>query len=171
MKEKIEKVCNGYHATLCPADNTENRDDMMKDLSVRLKDFELIINKTKDRLESVLTTVSREIKYWDIMVKKIKSIYHTLNYFNTDISRKCLVGECWVPTSDIPLLQKVLADSYTSSKTSSPSFLNVIETADVPPTYYRTNKFTKGFQAMINAYGIGNYQEVNPALTSIITFP
>lgn len=46
-----------------------------------------------------------------------------------------------------------------------------METFEDPPTYNRTNKFTKGFQALIDAYGVASYREMNPAPYTIITFP
>jgi V-type H+-transporting ATPase subunit a len=45
---------------------------------------------------------------------------------------------------------------------SIPSFLNVIETTEAPPTFNRTNKFTRGFQNLIDSYGVSSYREVNP---------
>lgn len=57
------------------------------------------------------------------------------------------------------------------SGSSVPPILNRMETFEDPPTYNRTNKFTKGFQALIDAYGVASYREMNPAPYTIITFP
>jgi len=41
----------------------------------------------------------------------------------------------------------------------------------MPPTYIRTNEYTEGWQELINTYGIPKYQEANPALLTVVTFP
>ena len=49
--------------------------------------------------------------------------------------------------------------------------LNIKPTKEKHPTYNRTNKFTSGFQNIVNAYGVPNYREINPAPFYTITFP
>ena len=43
-----------------------------------------------------------------------------------------------------------------------PNILHRMPTKEVPPTFFETNRFTKVFQAIVNAYGVASYREVNP---------
>ena len=36
---------------------------------------------------------------------------------------------------------------------------------------FRTNKYTSGFQSLIDAYGVNTYREANPGVFTIATFP
>ena len=91
--------------------------------------------------------------------------------FNFDVTQKCLIAECWAPTSDLEGVRGALRRGTESSGTSVPSILNQMQTKQTPPTFNRTNKFTHGFQAIVDAYGVAAYEEVNPALYTLITFP
>ncbi|XP_055585817.1 V-type proton ATPase 116 kDa subunit a 1 isoform X2 [Uranotaenia lowii] len=172
LKNRIKKVCTGYHASLYPCPSAaDEREEMVKGVRTRLEDLNMVLNQTQDHRSRVLLTVAKELSRWRIMVKKMKAIYHTLNLFNMDVTKKCLIGECWVPVLDLPIVQKALSDGSAAVGSTIPSFLNVIETSEAPPTFNRTNKFTRGFQNLIDAYGIASYREANPALYTIITFP
>ena len=50
------------------------------------------------------------------------------------------------------------------SGSTVPSILNRMSTPDAPPTFFKTNKFTRGYQAIVDAYGVANYGEVNPSM-------
>ncbi|XP_015435667.1 PREDICTED: V-type proton ATPase 116 kDa subunit a isoform 1 [Dufourea novaeangliae] len=172
LKSRIRKVCSGFHASLypCPHSHAE-REDMVKGVRTRLEDLNLVLNQTQDHRQRVLHTVAKELPNWTIMVKKMKAIYHIMNLFNMDVSKKCLIGECWVPMDDFNIVRNCLTEGSRLCGSSIPSFLNVIYTDESPPTFIRTNKFTRGFQNLIDAYAVASYREANPALYTIITFP
>ncbi|KAJ8681950.1 hypothetical protein QAD02_017742 [Eretmocerus hayati] len=172
LKSRIKKVCTGFHASLypCPSSHSE-RLDMVKGVRTRLEDLNLVLNQTHDHRQRVLHSVAKELPNWIIMVRKMKAIYHTLNLFNMDVSKKCLIGECWVPMADLNIVQNCLTEGSRLCGSTIPSFLNVIHTDEDPPTFHRTNRFTRGFQNLIDAYGVASYREANPALYTIITFP
>lgn len=55
-------------------------------------------------------------------------------------------------------------------------FKYFIEDYDTPagfvyPTYFELNDFTFPFQEIVNTYGFPRYQEINPSLFNIVTFP
>ena len=50
-----------------------------------------------------------------------------------------------------------------------PSIVNRVGTQEEPPTYHKLNKFTIGFQALVDSYGVARYREVNPG-TSLLSY-
>lgn len=172
LKSRIKKVCAGFHASLYACPNTKaERIELESGLRTRLEDLNMVLNQTQDHRQRVLVSVAKELQNWSVMVRKMKAIYHTLNLFNMDVTKKCLIGECWLPIKDRDIVQQALSDGSSASGSSIPSFLNIINTVEDPPTFNRTNKFTKGFQNLIDSYGVASYREVNPALYTLITFP
>ena len=85
-----------------------------------------------------------------IKVRKVKAVFHTLNFLNLDVSQKCLIAECWIPTADLDLIRSVLSRASVKSGSSVPPVLNEVDTKEVRPTFFRTNKFTSAFQASMN---------------------
>uniref|UniRef100_A0A1I7WRL7 V-type proton ATPase subunit a n=1 Tax=Heterorhabditis bacteriophora TaxID=37862 RepID=A0A1I7WRL7_HETBA len=137
----------------------------------QVEDMKNVINKTLEYRRKIINAASLSIKKWTIMLLKLKSIFYTLNMFSIDVTQKCLIAECWVPTVDIYLVREALRKGTEQSGSSVHAVLNEMETHKVPPTYFKLNKFTQGFQNIVDAYGIANYREVNPAPWSIISFP
>ena len=90
--------------------------------------------------------------------------------FNLDVTQKCLIAECWCPVSDLDKIQQALRRGTECGRAAIPSILNIISAHQEPPTFNRTNKFTLGFQAIVDAYGVASYQEVNPGIFHDILF-
>ncbi|XP_043289844.1 V-type proton ATPase 116 kDa subunit a1 isoform X2 [Venturia canescens] len=172
LKTRVKKICEGFRATLYPCPEAPaDRREMAMGVMTRIEDLNTVLGQTQDHRHRVLVAAAKNIKNWFVKVRKIKAIYHTLNLFNLDVTQKCLIAECWVPVLDIETIQLALRRGTERSGSSVPPILNRMQTFEDPPTYNRTNKFTKGFQALIDAYGVASYREMNPAPYTIITFP
>ncbi|XP_022319624.2 V-type proton ATPase 116 kDa subunit a 1-like isoform X2 [Crassostrea virginica] len=172
LKARVRKICEGFKATLYPCPEiSQERTEMLTGVSTRLEDLKTVLNQTKDHRLRVLMSAQKELRTWIIKVKKIKAIYHTLNMCNFDVSHNSLIAECWTPVSGLEEIQQALKHGTELSGSTVPSILHRMQTKEVPPTYFKTNKFTSVFQEIIDAYGIATYQEVNPAPYAIISFP
>lgn len=170
--QKVKKICDCYHCHLYPYPNSnEERNEVMEGLRTRIQDLHTVLHRTEDYLRQVLNKASESVYTWVIQVKKMKAIYHILNLCSFDVTNKCLIAEVWCPVNDLPALRRALEEGSRKSGATVPSFVNRIPSNDTPPTLIRTNKFTSGFQNIVDAYGVACYREVNPAPYTIITFP
>ena len=176
-----------------------------------------MVQTTKDQLVTELMIFQELYPDYCYIVQREKLIYETLNKFDEDSTRRCLVGEGWIPTNDFDKIrlalrnlirQKTRRDGSVRDSNESVNIsesiatetslfaiddsdheltgfeiededevgsliavVNELATNRTPPTFHKTNKFTAAFQLIIDAYGIATYQEVNPGLATIITFP
>uniref|UniRef100_A0A667XGQ6 V-type proton ATPase subunit a n=1 Tax=Myripristis murdjan TaxID=586833 RepID=A0A667XGQ6_9TELE len=172
LKNRVKKICEGFRASLYPCPETpQERKEMAAGVNARIEDLQMVLNQTEDHRQRVLQAAAKTVRVWFIKVRKMKAIYHTLNLCNIDVTQKCLIAEVWCPVSDLDSIQFALRRGTEKSGSTVPSILNRMQTKQTPPTYNKTNKFTSGFQNIVDAYGIGNYREINPAPYTIITFP
>jgi V-type H+-transporting ATPase subunit a len=169
---KIRKISESLGADLYSVDeNSDLRRDQIHEVNTRLSDLGSVLQNTKRTLDAELTQIAQSLAAWMVIIKKEKAVYQTLNLFSYDHARKTLIAEAWCPTNSLPLIKSTLHDVNNRAGLSVPSIINEIKTNKTPPTYQKTNKFTEGFQTIINAYGTAKYQEVNPGLPTIVTFP
>ncbi|GER55168.1 v-type proton ATPase 116 kDa subunit a isoform [Striga asiatica] len=104
-------------------------------------------------------------------VRREKAIYDTLNMLNFDVTKKCLVGEGWCPVFAKPKIQEALQRATFDSNSQVGMVFHVMDSIELPPTYFRTNHFTNAYQEIVDAYGVAKYQEANPAVYTVVTFP
>ena len=72
---------------------------------------------TEEHKYRVLQEASRILRVWLTKVRKIKAVYHTLNFFNLDITQNCFIADGWVPLDDLYQVQYALKKGAVSIST------------------------------------------------------
>ncbi|KAI6219820.1 V-type proton ATPase subunit a [Aphelenchoides fujianensis] len=172
LQDIVNRVCDGFNAKLytCPKSSKDRR-LVEADVMIRLHDLELVIQTTENHKVDFLRGAAFELPEWVRIVHLQKCVYHTLNLFKFDTSGNFFVAECWIPERELDCVFQALQRGIEKSGSTISPIINVLETSETPPTYNRTNKFTRVFQDIVDSYGIATYQEINPAPFTIITFP
>ena len=124
-------------------DQAADRREMAVGVMQRLEDLNTVLGQTNDHRHRVLVAAAKNIKIWFVKVRKIKAIYHTLNLFNLDVTQKCLIAECWIPTADIEAIQLALRRGTERSGSTVAPILNQMQTKESPPTFFRYVHFAK----------------------------
>ncbi|KAI4382343.1 hypothetical protein MLD38_008319 [Melastoma candidum] len=171
-KKKILKICEAFGANCysVPEDIVKQR-QMTREVLSRLSDFEATLDAGLRHRNKVLSSIALQLPKWTNKVRREKAVYDTLNMLNFDVTKKCLVGEGWCPIFAKTKIQEALHRATFDSNSLVGIIFHVMDSVDSPPTYFRTNKVTNAYQEIVDAYGVAQYQEANPAVYSVITFP
>ncbi|VAH81504.1 unnamed protein product [Triticum turgidum subsp. durum] len=171
-KAKILRICASFGANCYPVpEEIVKQRQIFREVSLRLSDLEATLDAGTQHRNKALESVGSQLWRWILMVKKEKAVYDTLNMLNFDVTKKCLVGEGWCPIFAKSQIEDVLQRATLHSNSQVGIIFHEMDTIDSPPTYFRTDKFTNAFQEIVDAYGVGRYEEINPAVYSVITFP
>ncbi|TIA83545.1 hypothetical protein E3P77_00565 [Wallemia ichthyophaga] len=172
LLNKIRKVGDGMGATTFSiSSNSDRRSEALSLLNQQIEDMHTVLYHTAQSRRTELSTIASDIATWSSIVRKEKTVYATLNLFHYDERHHTLLAEGWVPSHEITAVQQALKRASSNVNSNVSPIVDEIKAKRMPPTYHRTNKFTQGFQNIVDAYGIATYQEVNPGLYTIITFP
>ncbi|XP_050292259.1 V-type proton ATPase subunit a1 isoform X1 [Quercus robur] len=171
-RTKILKICEAFGANCYPVpeDITKQR-QITREVSLRLSDLETTLDAGIRHRNKALTSIGMHLVKWMNMVRREKAVYDTLNMLNFDVTKKCLVGEGWCPIFAKAQIQAALQRATFDSSSQVGIIFHTMDAVESPPTYFRTNKFTNAFQEIVDAYGVAGYQEANPAVYTVITFP
>jgi V-type H+-transporting ATPase subunit a len=172
LQAKIKKICESFNANLYPCpDTTTERKNLSDQVRLRLEELKVLLSRGEAQRAQLLGIIALSLNSWMAKVKQEKGIYHTMNKFNYDLGRRCLIAEGWIPSGSADDVVRCLRIGNERSGAQVPSIMNPIEAKEEPPTYFKINKYTAAFQGMINSYGIARYREINPAVFTIVTFP
>ncbi|PQP98900.1 V-type proton ATPase subunit a3 [Prunus yedoensis var. nudiflora] len=171
-KNKILKICEAFGANRYSfPEDLSRQAQMITEVSGRSSELKTTIDIGLLHQGSLLQTIGEHFEHWNLLVRKEKSIYHHLNMLSLDVTKKCLVAEGWSPIFASKQIQDALQRAAFDSNSQVGAIFQVLHTQEAPPTYFRTNKFTSSFQEIVEAYGVAKYQEANPAVYTIVTFP
>ncbi|GAB0490622.1 hypothetical protein MMPV_001859 [Pyropia vietnamensis] len=174
VRSKVAKICDAFGANryALPEGLVAQR-EAAAGFAARLRDLETVLATSHADRVATLTAAAASLPQWTSRVRREKAILLTLNSFNYDTSSKLFIAEGWCPASALPDVQRALSVGRRRSGAQVPSVVEEHEPApgEWPPTHFRVNKFTAIFQSIVEAYGVAEYQEVNPAPYAVVMFP
>lgn len=171
-KNKIMKICDAFDVNRYPfPEDTSRRMQMNGEVTARLRELQTTIDASERHRDIVLSSINNNIADWKQLVIREKSVYHTFNLLSIDVTRQCLIAEAWCPTFALEQTQDVLQRAAMQSNAQVGTIMQPLPAKESPPTYFKTNKITSVFQGIVDAYGVAQYREANPAVFTIVTFP
>ncbi|CAD8117146.1 unnamed protein product [Paramecium sonneborni] len=175
-QKKIQRViesfsCNKFDIPTSQEQHTQRITSLENQLNEADQLVQWTITQINQRLRSLA-----EVKYncsWieemRILVTKEQYLYMNLNRLN--MTNSVFHGQIWLPQGQDQKIQQALRDLHGNDKQLPSGQIQECQTQLTPPTYYKLNTFTYPFQEIVNTYGIPRYKEINPGLSTIITFP
>lgn len=177
-RAKALKICEAYGANRYPypgGDEPPQRAAAMAaEVDARLRELRAAVDAGDADRDALLSTVAAGIAGWSARVAKEKAIYHTLNKFSVDVTRKVLVGEAWCPVRARPAVAAALRAAANAALASggdggaaaagaaaAPSMaaaaapglgggstvvFQPMLTYEQPPTHFATDKVSGAFQ-------------------------
>jgi V-type H+-transporting ATPase subunit a len=171
-RAKILKICEAFGANRYPFPEDAARQRAMNaEVTARLRELHATLEASSKHRDGTLESVGYSLAAWMQLVRREKAVYHTLNCLSIDVTRKCLVAEGWCPVVAKARVQAVLVAAAQASSAQVGTVFQPLSTAEMPPTYFVTNKVTSVFQTIVDAYGVASYREANPTVFTIVTFP
>lgn len=103
---KIRKVAESLGATVYHVDaSPDKRADALNEVRSRLEDLANVLARTESGRERELRTLAENLKSWESIVQREKTVWECLNLWSYDASRKTLIAEGWAPSRDLEALQ------------------------------------------------------------------
>eukprot|EP00400_MALV-I_sp_L67-5_P000257 gene257-749_t len=177
MGAKVKRLCQAFQANLYNYPSSKAlAAQKISVLNESIADPEKVLTAFKAQTADEMTFLVRcdrptlscsKIEEWRLFTAKEKNIYATLNMFE---GTSTLRATCWVPDLELEPIHKLLKEESIKLGASGLLMVNP-PTKLMPPTYIKTNELSAAFQELVDTYGIPRYQEANPALFAIISFP
>lgn len=177
ITNKVKRLCQAFNANLYAYPATKAQAfQRIEALNVTIREKESVLMAFQARSKAEVEVLIKEVRpgvscsrieEWRLFTAKSKNIYATLNLFE---GTSTLRANAWVPTANVEPIQDILKEQSLVQGASALLIVNP-PTKKMPPTYIKTNELSAAFQELVDTYGIPRYQESNPTLFAIVTFP
>ena len=176
IEVKIRKICLAFNANVYELKSVTKQgqlDQQIQDNHRELADAKHVLDKNNEARMRLCIEVTQHIEEWFWIVRREKSVFHTLNLFKTDIAgHSVLRGRGWMLTDSVSAARAAIRRAHINLNLYETAVLETVdEDWPTPPTHFETNKYTVAFQQFVNTYGTPRYKEINPALFTAATFP
>jgi V-type H+-transporting ATPase subunit a len=177
LKSRIFRTCTTFNATRYTVPNTHTEiKQALSALDDGIAESRAVLQRTTDEITTLLRSIIQDassrrspLADWLYLIGKEKAISDALRKCDLSNPRaKTIRAEGWVPTEDIERLRASLSHPGSGREQA---VMQIVVTQKPRPTYFKTNKITETFQSIVDTYGIARYQEVNPGMFAIVTFP
>ena len=172
LKNKVAKMCAHFGASMYAYPESRHaRHSAEARLRVQLLELGELVAASRQQRRQMLGSVAVVASTWRYTLKRELAILQSLNQLQLDPRRNFFLAQLWVPSDAVGNLRTVLEQAARRSGSDTKPIVSTVETKEAPPTFLRTNKFTEGFQGLVNTYGVPRYREVNPGAFAVIFFP
>jgi V-type H+-transporting ATPase subunit a len=191
LERKVRKVMEAFDANKYELpENVAECERLLAEGRAQHDEQREMVERNGQALRAALLRLASETASWKRAVRREKATYHTLNLFRAPEQGKGGGGgagggtldaelgnggssrfeaEGWVVSSALPAVRQAVLEAHREM----PSVVETVHgrALPTPPTHFALNKFSAGFQALVDTYGVPRYREANPALFTAITFP
>jgi len=177
LQQKITKVCTAFGVNMYAwpanagkaAEKYQALTNTLKEKDRALHAYEKVMEaEAADLVAPPQPGMNSKIEEWRLFCIKEKSIYSILNLCQEGMTLRV---DVWYPLAEEKKIKTLLESVAPGSQHQAMLCADRGTPKATPPTYIRTNEYTEAWQEVINTYGIPKYQEANPALLTVVTFP
>jgi len=179
MGERVHRICNSFGVnTYRWPGSTEAAEERKTIIQTQVADEErllkahnsFVLEAAQGLVEQPRRGANSLIEDWRLFCLKEKGIYASLNLFEGHMNLRANV---WYPAAEEDQIRALLIQHSARQQGASSAMLvsDRIPPRKSPPTYIRRNCFTGATQTLVDLYGLPRYQEANPVLFSVVTFP
>jgi V-type H+-transporting ATPase subunit a len=170
---KVTKLLAAYdsHVYECPSDAAQ-RERATAATRERLAELGEVLARSSAHRQALLANIYGHAQAWSVRVQREMATCEALNQLRWDHGHRYLVALAWCVESDVERVRGTLDDAAQRFGSATAPVLKTVQLSGIePPTHFVGGPFMGAVQALVDAYGVPSYLEVNPAVLASVTFP